>query len=159
MDMPMPLFDLSYSLATAHLAVQGGRRIYIWKQKGDAAVCGNSRGILVSYHLSKRYYTPPAEPMFQAVQLSIGPAQCGAATRQCAPLMATSIHTFIDRNLSDNTAWAMLLLDLAKALDPIIREYLYGADQIRIDELADEPQTAGISKGVALEVHHYLQHQ
>ena len=120
--MVIPLFDIAFTAAQAPLAMKGGKLWDIWKQKGDAAACGNSRGILVSDHLSKWYCMSIAEPVFRAAPNALGPAQCGSMPGRDATLLTAAIQTFIERALHQRRSWALLFLDLAKAFESIIRE-------------------------------------
>ena len=156
--MIMPLFDLANATGRAPLAMKGGKLFDVWKQKADPACCDNSRGILVSDHLSKWYCVSLAEPVFKHVHGALGEAQCGSVPGRDATLLTAALQTtFVERNLSTSTSWALLFLDLAKAFDSVIREYLYGVDHVRLDALAEELQSVGIPMDVAQEVQRYLQ--
>ena len=157
LDMVIPLFDIAFTAAQAPLAMKGGKLWDIWKQKGDPAVCGNSRGILVSDHLSKWYCMSIAEPVFRAAPNALGPAQCGSMPGRDATLLTTAIQTFIERALHQRRSWALLFLDLAKAFDSIIREYLYGVGRGKLSDLSADLQRAGIPAPVAQEAQTYLE--
>ncbi|CAK0907861.1 unnamed protein product, partial [Prorocentrum cordatum] len=157
LDMVIPLFDISFTAAQAPIAMKVGKLWDIWKQKGDPAVCGNSRGILVSDHLSKWYCMSIAEPVFRAAPNALGLAQCGSMPGRDAALLTTAIQTFIERALHQRRSWALLFLDLAKAFDSIIREYLYGVGRGKLSDLSADLQRAGIPAPVAQEAQTYLE--
>ncbi|CAK0911187.1 unnamed protein product, partial [Prorocentrum cordatum] len=92
-----------------------------------------------------------------------GDPACGSMPGRDAALLTTAIPTFIERALHQQRAlhqrrsWALLFLDLAKAFDSIIREYLYGVGRGKLSDLSAYLQRAGTPAPVAQEAQTYLE--
>ena len=108
---------------------KGGRIATLFKGKGDPAVCGNSRGLLVLDHVAKilsDLLSPFVTPLYHD---NMPDSQHGCVKNKSTDLANHLIRAMIEWAALANLSIFVLFLDLEKAFDKIIREYVLGLPQ------------------------------
>ena len=116
-----------------------------------------SRRILVADHLAKLYAYDLSVPLLEVYPRAVGAAQCGATTGRDTALITAALQTFVERMIHERSNWAIIFLDLQKAFDSIVREYLYGPGHRDLATLGLELAERGIPSDVADEVQRSLE--
>ena len=107
-------------------AWKGGKLCRLYKGKGDAATCGSYRGITVIDHLAKVLTTllgPVVDgPLTTAMQNS----QCGCSRGKGTARLSHFGRAFAEACAGKGRSAVMVFIDISKAFDQSIREFVLG---------------------------------
>ena len=136
---------------------RGGKIKDLWKAKGTAKDCNNSRGLLLSDHSGKVLTGLLQADVDAAYHSYIGPDQHG-----CAAGHGTEFAVHMSRAFSEwcnmmGRSCFILFVDLTKAFDLAIRELLLGWRQNFMDDPIDFLVSVGLdqhnAEAVAADIH------
>ena len=116
-------------------AFKGGRLVDLWKSKGDPSVCDNSRGLLLSDHISKIPTSIMKWEIDAFYNNSILYTQFGAVPGRGADLAHHVMESALQLSMALEISAALIFLDLEKAFDKAIREMVMGF----LANIEDEP--------------------
>ena len=107
------------------IAWKGGRFVDLWKRKGDARECENSRGLQISDHMAKATVDIFKEECAEQVQKNLPEEQLGGVSGG-----GTDLANHIIRSLqayAKQMGWCCftLFIDLVAAYDSAIREIVF----------------------------------
>ena len=111
------------------IAWKGGRQIDLYKGKGDALECGCSRGLLISDHMGKVLTSILKDECDGPYNMNIPKCQHGAVTGKGTDFAHHFILSCIDFASAIALCICVLFVDLAKAYDGVLREFLMGLPQ------------------------------
>ncbi|CAK0908178.1 unnamed protein product, partial [Prorocentrum cordatum] len=104
----------------------GGRMQDIFKNKGDRAVCDDSRGIILEDHLAKGLKQHLAQSVMPAYTAHQPPAQHGAVHGRSTDFATHFVREALEYAASARLCIFVLFMDLVKAFDRIVREVTLG---------------------------------
>ena len=134
---------------------KGGRIADLFKGKGSATVCDDSRGLLIGDHCGKAFVSllkDDLEPLYQA---SIPNTQFGAVAGGGTDYPHHMVRSAIDHAAAHNLSICVVFIDLVKAFDRVLRELIFGFPQGVINREA-HLLSLGLSAGQAAWVLQYL---
>ena len=108
------------------VAWKGGRLVDLWKKKGDARVCGNSRGLLISDEMSKCTVGMLKDMCVAPMCKHMPVEQFGGVPGGGTDLANHIIRSLVD--LAVQLKWCIFawFIDLKAAYDGAIRELVFG---------------------------------
>ena len=109
--------------------LKGGRLQEIWKRKGCAAECKNYRGILVADGISKVVTGMMQQHINPLYAKTVPKMQCGAVAQRGTDFAHHLAASYVAKTQLQNRCLFMLFLDLEKAFDFVVREYVMGLPQ------------------------------
>ena len=103
---------------------RGGRAFALYKGKGDARLCQNSRSILVSDILAKRWHKllrTAALPAFSVSRTSGQSGVCGGATTSLLSLWVRACQQYLENR---DVSFGVLFTDVRSAFYTVMRQFL-----------------------------------
>ena len=141
---------------TFHIAWKGGYISNLFKNKGDPAVCDNSRGLLVSDHAGKVLTQLLQDAVHPSYARAVGSQQFGAMPGRGTSLASHCVRSFLDACRLLRLSVCVILIDLSKAYDLAIRELLMGwFDQSHMTNI-EYLQSLGIPSEAATAIAEYI---
>jgi hypothetical protein len=110
---------------------KGGRLVNAWKRKGDAADCPNHRGLLLGDHSGKVFTDILKNEMDDTYTATVPDAQSGCVARRGTAFCCHTSRSFLAYCRQAKLSTFIMFLDLAKAFDFVIREFVMGAPKAR----------------------------
>jgi len=107
-------------------AWRGGRMASLPK-KSAARACNQHRGLLVSDHTCKIFTAALAQEVADPVMSRLPDEQNGGVKGRGTTRAALTTRSFVDYCRRTRTPGAILFVDVRKAYDVVIREFLFGA--------------------------------
>ena len=104
----------------------GGQIVDIFKHKGSAAICDNSRGILLADHMFKVILAQVLTPLMPIYMANMPCNQLGGVAKKSTDFGTHMVRTAIDVAAAMSLCIFILFVDLVKAFDRILRELLFG---------------------------------
>ena len=117
------------AVGAAPIDFRGGRLREVWKRKGDPQICANSRGLIISHELSKIFTGTLQAELTPTYNKFLPETQCGAVAGRGTDFANHLVRSVIDFAYLRNYCYFLLFLDLEKAFDYVVREYLWGWSQ------------------------------
>ena len=111
------------------IAWKGGRVVELFKGKGDALDCNNSRGLLVADHMGKGLASILKCDCDEHYNANIPECQHGAVSGKSTDFAHHFILSCIDLAVAFALCICVLFVDLSKAYDGVVRELLMGIPQ------------------------------
>ena len=119
---------------------KGGRLASLWKKKGSATECANSRGLLVSDHISKAFTDILKDELQPQLRAHIPDNQYGGMAGGGTDIPNHTIRSVLQYAKLFALSVFVLFLDLEKAFDKVIREIVMGWPQSEDGSFASESQ-------------------
>ena len=107
-------------------AWKGGRLTTAWKRKGATDNCDNHRGLLMSDHSGKVLTSLIKDQLEPCYLATIPNAQSGGVKGRSTSFVCHTVRLFQDFCRVTHRSAFVLFLDLAKAFDFIVREFVMG---------------------------------
>ena len=133
------LFDIvERMIASEVVPIQwrGGRIVDLFKGKGAAACCDDSRGLLIGDHAGKAVIDLLKAEIDPIYQRSVPPSQFGAVKGGGTDYPHHLVRAALDYARIAGLSACVVFVDLVKAFDRILRELIFGFPQGVIDHLA-----------------------
>ena len=131
------------------VAMKGGKLARAWKRKGQADICANSRGLLVGDGLSK-VLTGLLQARVMQPYISFVPRmQCGAVAKRGSDYANLWVRAMFATAQAMNYSICMVYLDLEKAFDLAIREFVMGWPQHDMGDKIDFLTRLGLERSRA----------
>ena len=111
------------------VAWKGGRFAIAWKRKGAADVCDNHRGLLLSDHSGKVLTSLINDQLELPYKVALPNAQSGCVKGRSTPFVCNTVRLFIDFCRITHRSSFVFFLDLAKAFDYVVREFVMGLNK------------------------------
>ena len=108
---------------------KGGRLATAWKSKGAADLCDNHRGLLMSDHCSKVMTALLKDQIDEAYSRALANSQSGCVKHRSTPFVSHTVRLFLDFCRTTRRSAFVLFLDLSKAFDYVIREFVMGCNK------------------------------
>jgi len=136
---------------------KGGRLIDLYKKKGDPALCSQSRGLLISDHLSKCFVGKLRDSASVELRASVPADQFGGCAGGGTDYATMIVRLLIAYSVKSSLSIFVLFLDLVSAYDSVIREVAIGIphnipDCDRLSYLID----IGLPEDIAINVLAFL---
>jgi len=125
---------------------RGGRIKDLWKGKGTARDCNNSRGLLLSDHSGKVFTGLLQAEVNDTYHAYIGPDQHGCATGHGTEFAVHMTRAFTDWCKVMGRSCFILFVDLTKAFDMAVRELLIGWRQNFLTDPIDFLMSVGLAR-------------
>ena len=129
---------------------KGGRLASLWKKKGSAADCGNSRGLLISDHISKAFIGTLKDEMQQQVQDNTADNQFGGMAGGGTDFPNHTIRSVLQYAKMCSLSVFVLFLDLEKAFDKVICEIVMGWPQTAAESFTTETQQLDYLRSIGI---------
>ncbi len=123
------VIDTTVCTEQVPIAWKGGQLVNAWKRKGDPRVCGNHRGLLLGDHSGKVFTSMLKESLDDPYLETVPNSQCGCTKGKGTSFVSHTSRSFLAYCRQANLSAFILFLDLAKAFDFVIREYVMGVPQ------------------------------
>lgn len=124
-DLYLPLFHKSVLRLEEPIVMRGDALVDLFKGKGDALECKNSRGVTVSDSISKKlhgWYRNALHPYFtEYAHYSLCGGRKGRGTNICS----FYVQSFIQAWAVPRTSCAVLFVDLSTTFDSVLRPLLF----------------------------------
>ena len=111
---------------------KGGRLAIAWKSKGAADLCDNHRGLLMSDHSSKVRTALLKDHIDGAYSRALANSQSCCVKHRSTPFVSLTVRLFLDFCRTTRRSAFVLFLDLSKAFDYIIREFVMGCKKVKV---------------------------
>ena len=107
-------------------AWKGGRLATAWKMKGLPDICDNHRGLLLGDHSGKVMTSLLKDQLDEPYLKALPNAQSGCVRNRSTPFVCHTVRLFLDFCRTTHRSVFVLFLDLTKAFDFIVREFVMG---------------------------------
>ena len=107
-------------------AWKGGRLATAWKMKGLPDICDNHRGLLLGDHSGKVMTSLLKDQLDEPYLKALPNAQSGCVRNRSTPFVCHTVRLFLDNCRTTHRSVFVLFLDLTKAFDFIVREFVMG---------------------------------
>ena len=131
---------------------RGGRIKDLWKAKGSAKDCNNSRGLLLADHAGKVLTGLLQNEVDETYRAYIGPDQHGCAAGHGTEFAVHMTRTFTDWCTMMGRSCFILFVDLTKAFDLAVRELLLGWRQNFVEDPIEFLMSLGLERHDAASV-------
>ena len=111
------------------IAWKGGRITALFKGKGDPGTCGNSRGLLILDHMAKILSDLLSIHVSPQYHMHMPESQHGCVRGKSTDLANHMIRAALEYASLARLSIFILFLDLEKAFDRVVREYVFGMPQ------------------------------
>ena len=125
-----------------------GGRIVNLKKKGDASVCDNSRGILLTAHMGKSFCIILDWHVQEPYSNGVPSTQFGAVKGRGTDFASHTVRSFIEYCRQSSLSYAVVFVDQVKAFDKAVREIVLGFPCGVADPMA-YMESIGINKETA----------
>ena len=139
------IFDFRY----APLQWRGGRIQDVFKQKGSPSDCNNSRGLLISDHIGKAFTSILKEQARPTYEAAVHEEQCGCISHRGTEFATHLVRSFIDYCHVNKMCYFILFVDLEKAFDKIVREFVLGLPEGLQQDPIEYLTSLGLSSDVS----------
>ena len=137
---------------------KGGRLVDLYKKKGDASECCNSRGLLVSDHLAQAYIGKLRDSAKDELRSTVPEDQFGGCSGGGTDYPTLVVKQLIAFSVKASQSIFLLFLDLVAAYDSVIREVAMGIPHnIEHSQRLDYLTGIGLPKHAAEHVIEYLE--
>ena len=123
---------------------KGGKLINLWKGRADIRTCSHHRGLLLGDH-SGKVFTSLLKSQLGVVYSKFLPnSQCGCVRGRGTSLVCHTGRAFLDYCQLKGLSAFVLFLDLAKAFDLVVREFVFGVRQGSESDIDEEIKALGL---------------
>jgi len=131
---------------------KGGKLVNLWKGRADPRTCGHHRGLLLGDH-SGKVFTSLLKSQLEGVYSKFLPdSQSGCVRGRGTSFVCHTSRAFLDHCQLKALSAFVLFLDLTKAFDLVVREFVFGVRQGSESDIDEEIKALGLLPEDALEL-------
>ena len=131
---------------------KGGKLVNLWKGKADPRVCGHHRGLLLGDHSGKVFTSLLKSQLEEVYSKYLPDSQSGCVRGRGTSFVSHTSRAFLDHCQLKRLSAFVLFLDLAKAFDLVVREFVFGVRQGFESAIDDEIKALGLLPEDAIEL-------
>ena len=123
---------------------KGGKLINLWKGRADPRTCGHHRGLLLGDHSGKVFTSLLKSQLEDVYSKFLPDSQSGCVRGRGTSFVCHTSRAFLDHCQLKGLSAFVLFLDLTKAFDLVVREFVFGVRQGSESDIDEEIKALGL---------------